>query len=135
LPRSSLIIDWPVGTVLSGESVIHEGARGVALFAPGTFRIDVRPWRDTVSIAVRNLSPVKLNMRAPERDRKVIFNGDHVASSTGQATKRHDVRFDLGTELEVRAIFTLDRSEAPGLIRVVAQALIIPINPEAVTRA
>jgi hypothetical protein len=135
MPRSSLIVDWPVGTLISSETVLHEGARAAVVWAPGTFRIDMKPWRDTVYISVRNLSPVKLHFLAPERDKRVIFDGEVVASSTGQATKRHDVRFDLGTELEIRAVMAVDRSEGPGLVRVLAQTLIIPINPAAVSSA
>ena len=135
MPRSSLIVDWPVGTMISGETVLHEGARAAVVWAPGTFRIDMKPWRDTVSISIRNLSPVKLHLLAPERDKRVIFDGEIVHSSTGQATKRHDLRFDLGQELAVRAVLALDRKEGPGLVRVLAQALIIPLNPAAVSPA
>ena len=135
MPRSSVIVDWPIGTVISGETVLHEGARAAVVYAPGTFRIDLKPWRDTISISIRNLSPVDLRALPPERDRNVIVNGEMVASSSGQATKRHDVHFILGEELEVRAVMALDRSEGPGLVRVHAQALIIPTNPAAVSRA
>ena len=135
MPRSSLIVDWPGGTVVSGECLLHEGARGVAVYAPGAFRIDVRPWRDTVLIQLRNLSPVQMRPMPPERDRGVLIDGARVATSGGEASKRFDVRFDLGAELEVRAVIAVDRSGGPGRIRVHAQALIVSTNPEAVSRA
>jgi hypothetical protein len=125
-PAQRLVVDWPGGTVLSAFTTVEEGARAAALFAPGMFRIDVTPRRDTLRIQIRNLSPVPVIAMPPETDRRVISQGTQIEATPGQPSRRHDVRFDLGTDFEIRAVVTTLGIRDQGLIQVLGQALITP---------
>jgi hypothetical protein len=126
VPAQRLVVDWPGGRVLSAFTTVEEGARAAALFAPGMFRIDVTPRRDTLRIQVRNLSPVPVIALPPETERRVISQGAPLEATPGQPSRRHDVRFDLGTDFEIRAVVTTLGIPDEGLIQVLGQALITP---------
>ncbi|MCW3063485.1 MAG: hypothetical protein JWN32_657 [Solirubrobacterales bacterium] len=126
---TALIVQWPGVTIVSSQVALHEGARGAALHARGLFRIDVTPREDTMAIMVRSLAPVPLRTLPPEPPERALTEGGPWERLTGSPGGRHDVRFDLGEDLEVRAVLATTKDPERGVTLVTAQALVTPMPP------
>ena len=126
---TALVVDWPGARVVSSSIRVHEGARAAALHVSGMFRIDVTPRDDTMLIQVRSLAPVPLRTLPPEPPGRVASEGGAWERMVGAPHGHHDVRFDLGEDVEVRAVLTRVKDETHGTTLISGQALITPRRP------
>lgn len=113
--------------MLSDSVDAFEGARAAVLHAPGLFRIDVTPIRDSLRVVVRNLSPGTLSCSAAEGYGRPVIPQGSTAALAPLRPGHHQTTFTLGEDgdaVEVRVMLATLRLSDRGMVRVTGQATV-----------
>jgi hypothetical protein len=97
------------------------------LHAPGLFRLDVTPIRDSMRVIVRNLSAGKLTCSDADGYGRPIEAQGPTAALAPLRPGHHQSTFTLGTgddAVEVRVILATLRLSDRGMVRVTGQATV-----------
>jgi hypothetical protein len=106
---------------------VFEGARAAVLHAPGLFRLDVTPMRDSMRVVVRNLSPGQLTCADAEGYGRPVVAQGATAALAPLRPGHHQSAFTLGEAgdaVEVRVILATLRLTDRGMVRVSGQATV-----------